>query len=290
LAADDTSIYWTVPMTIEGWGKANIPGSIMKMPIAGGAPTTLFTGAQLPGGLALDSTSVYWTDTFAGTVMKVAKSCGEAVTLASGLGGHMPGELVVDTKSIYWADTAGLPGAVAVNKVSVAGGPVVNLAPFQPNSQEAMAIAIDAANVYWTNFLNDGSGSITSVPLGGGAVTTLVSLVKSWPTGLAVDATGIYFPTFDGTSGAIMTAPLNGGTPTTLASAQNEILGFAVDTANVYWATYAQAGAVMRMPVGGGMPTVLASTSWPSSLVVDSTSVYWATDKGSSVIMRLSPK
>ena len=61
LRIDDLNVYWT----------AN-DGTVQSVPLAGGAVTTIATGLN-PCGLALDSTTVYWTDIGAGTVSKVAK-------------------------------------------------------------------------------------------------------------------------------------------------------------------------------------------------------------------------
>jgi hypothetical protein len=44
----------------------------VKISLSGGAPATLATG-QTPADIATDSTTVYWTDSKAGTVMKLAK-------------------------------------------------------------------------------------------------------------------------------------------------------------------------------------------------------------------------
>jgi hypothetical protein len=44
----------------------------MKVPLGGGTPVTVFSGGA-PCDLAVDATSVYWTDSAAGTVMKAYK-------------------------------------------------------------------------------------------------------------------------------------------------------------------------------------------------------------------------
>ena len=48
-------------------------GVVGDINIGGGSPTTLASGQSYPGGIAVDSTSVYWTTVADGTVMRVAK-------------------------------------------------------------------------------------------------------------------------------------------------------------------------------------------------------------------------
>jgi len=93
----------------------------------GGTPTTLgsrspdcppssMVGAASLTGLAIDATSVYWTDYGCGTVMRAPLDGGEPVTLAStatvdrAIGVSelaQPNDIVVDAKSAYWTDENG---------------------------------------------------------------------------------------------------------------------------------------------------------------------------------------
>ena len=50
----------------------NQGGEVMKVPLGGGTPTTLASGQSTPMGVAVDATSVDWTNTGSGgSVMKV---------------------------------------------------------------------------------------------------------------------------------------------------------------------------------------------------------------------------
>ena len=57
--AFSTSVYWTNQGTFD---KGYADGTVMKVPLAGGPTTTLVSGKGSPSGLAVDATSVYWTN------------------------------------------------------------------------------------------------------------------------------------------------------------------------------------------------------------------------------------
>jgi hypothetical protein len=144
---------------------------------------------------------------------------------------------------------------------------------------------------------------VMKVPLGGGAITTLVS-TGGYSLSIAVDATSVYWTG----NRTVMSVPKGGGSPTTLASKLCFPLGLVVDTTTVYLESGGCADAgrpdltvedVMSIPKGGGtLPTLLSLTA-PNAgpLAVDSTSLYWPdfhcpSHRGlcSGAVMRLTPK
>jgi hypothetical protein len=68
----------------------------------------------------------------------------------------------------------------------------------QPGTAQPNAVAVDANAIYWT----DTSGSVLSMPLAGGAVTTLASS-QTTPWDLVIDGTSVYWTDY-GPSGAVM--------------------------------------------------------------------------------------
>jgi CUB/sushi domain-containing protein len=93
---------------------------------------------------------------------------------------------------------------------------------------------------------------------------------QSTPTGIAVDATTVYWNTFGGTT---MKAPIGGGAATPISTGQTSPWGIAVDGSSIFWtdATY-----VKKAPIGGGSVTTFASgynnAAWVFS---NGTSVFW---------------
>jgi hypothetical protein len=120
-------------------------------PLAGGTPTTLASGGGLYF-LAVDATSVYWTDNLTGTVMSIpidgVPDGGTPTTLASGQ--NQPAGMALDGKSVYWANN----GSGTLMKVPLSGGAVTTLATMQTAAQ---FVAVDATSVYWSNYVGKGN-------------------------------------------------------------------------------------------------------------------------------------
>ena len=250
-----------------------VDSTIMKVSSGGGTPTTLASGQSI-GHIAVDSTSVYWLN--GGAVMKVPTGGGSLTTLASGQ--HYPQCIAVDGMSVYWA-TSDLFGAAyqsgTVMKVSTGGGTPTTLAIGQevPEDMVVDATSVDRAD----------SGLLT-VPTVGGSTVTLVPDVSMGVAqhGIAVDGTSIYWAT---AGGNVMKFAFVGGTPISLVSGATGSI--AVDSTSVYW-TNDVAGTVMKISTSGGTPTTLASGPIGNLIAVDDTSVYFTV--GNSQLMKLTPK
>ena len=314
---------WNCPAGMElGWGCNTLPDLSNGVVI-------LASGQISPYTIALDSTSVYWTNWtyngYEGTVMKVPIGGGNTVTLAAGLGNA--NGIAVDGSGVYFAGAMQDDSGASLFKVGLDGGTARRLAAAFMNDP----FAVGPSGVYGTG--GDGGGlTIVTVPLEGGTAMPLVpssALVQTASSyGIAVDAHNVYW-TFFGDPTTVRKAPLGGGVPVTLATTAGPGYGIAVDATHVYFGTGA---AVMKVPIDGGTLATLADstgqgialddsylyfTDWQSSvkkvsksggavitlaagqtrplgIAVDANSVYWGnsgTDGNSDgSVMRLTPK
>jgi hypothetical protein len=173
IAVDATSVYWTTLTTV------------MKVAIGGGTPETLAeepnpdgtvlnvtefreirsSGRPLPGGpnsIAVDATSVYWTNNATLTVKKVALGGSIPVMLAS----EQPDQcaIAVDAASVYWATNCTVypqfqnPAISRLMKVPIGGGEPTDSCAFAPK-QNLSDFIIDGTSVFyaWSTAFMQGS-------------------------------------------------------------------------------------------------------------------------------------
>jgi hypothetical protein len=157
-------VYWT----------NTVGGQVSRVALAGGKPTVLASGLQRPWGIAVDSTSVYWTtDAQNGLVMQLPLAGGRPKILASGR--RFPHQIVVDRSTVYW--TEGWARG-RVMKLPLGGGTPIVLAAKQDHP---CRLAVDSQWVYWRNQFDD---PVNSVPIGGGEVRALRE-EEPYPTAVA---------------------------------------------------------------------------------------------------------
>jgi hypothetical protein len=100
----------------------------------------------------------------------------------------------------------------AVKQVSLAGGTTITLATnddvtiVNDDPSDPVALAVDATNVYWVNY---GSASVFSVPIGGGTPVMLAQQSATdpylyEPNAIAVDGTSVYVAATGQTTGGIL--------------------------------------------------------------------------------------
>jgi hypothetical protein len=188
LAADSSNLYWTT----QG-------GQVMQCALGGcsGNPTALATVAGLQplgiGALAVDATSVYWSDSGGIEKCSIAGCSGAPTTLVAAQQAY---GLVTDGTNVYWTDYQN--GFVyQCPNTGCAQPTVLASALDHPNN-----LAVDASNVYWAS----GDGTINKCDLAGCAngVVTMAS-GQNGPGRLVLDDTRIYWADYPSlTSGSIM--------------------------------------------------------------------------------------
>lgn len=256
LAVDATNVYWL-----------DAQGNVTKVSKCGGTATTLANaGSALSeslGAFTTDATSAYWV-AGANDLFAVSLSGGTPATLASNMdtlgltvkgadlysvshsfvlsvsvhGGtpselaesstYAPGLPAADDTNVYWVGEG-------VFTAPRAGGTATTLATAR---DVAAGLAIDEANVYWSDS-SDPVSPIMRTPKAGGPSVTLASH-QLGATGFATDGHDVYW-TIDETAGAVVKVAVDGGSVITLASATSPG-AIAVDETGVYWAELQGAG------------------------------------------------
>ncbi|HEX7663634.1 MAG TPA: DUF5050 domain-containing protein [Polyangiaceae bacterium] len=195
------------------------------------------------------------------------------------------GFMTADDTSFYFTASGRRVGGAELDRVSKAGGTATKIADVGASTP---SIDFETNGAYFVQ-----GTSIVSVPLSGGAATTLVPNT----TAPAVFATRgfVYWvdPQTNGGQAAVVSfMPTTGGSIETLnlpagMSAQHGAYAFAAD-AHALFVSVDLAG-VARVPFDGSPSTVL-TTALATTMVVDATTLYFVTSSSDSQTLLSIPK
>ena len=209
LAIDGANAYWTT--------SPNDPaqGTVMRVPLAGGVPTTLASAQYFPQGIALAAGNVYWASRnnksswgFAGQVFS-EPSGGGTPKVIGGYAGD-PYEVATNSTNVFWSawndDWTGSDylHISAVLTAPLGGGTATTVAAMPDDSSRAVgAIAADDASLYYVAGGQTPPYGIVKVPLNGAQPVTMASVA---PTAMVIDATSLYWADSAGSpaSGRVM--------------------------------------------------------------------------------------
>ena len=201
LAVDSKYAYWAA-----GRNRTRCRRLDNESGLASGTdPVSLAKGRVHPIAIALDASNIYWVEQGTsdwgspvsdGNVMKLAFDADASAmqTLASSQ--PSPMAIAVDANNVYYAT------ADTVFKISLPDGKSTQLATGQ---SQPFALVADATDVYWTNVF---SGTLSSVPIAGGAKPVILARAQTYALGFALDNTDVYWVTqTDIGAGGILKTP-----------------------------------------------------------------------------------
>jgi hypothetical protein len=302
IAIDHENLYWAATTAPLGDGGSN-ENMLLRTPLGGGAGSTVASGDFVLA-IELDSANVYWTSESVdglemGSTLQAPLAGGVIVTIESSVG--VREAIAVDSTSVYWTTQDSSGGAVV--RATINGGNIVTLSSQAPPVDEFNTLKVSGQSAFWV--LEDsypGPGAILSVPISGGATTSLFTGITAEGC-VAVDANSIYWigDSMVGTvdMSGMLTVSRSGGAPETTVSGLG--LGgyptsMAIDEQSVYWVDFDSntppTGSLRKISLAGGSVTTLATgLGYAENLRVDATSVYWVGgDSEGNAILRLTPK
>jgi len=273
-----SDVYWSETGTVSGCCLMGGTGVIRRVPLAGGAASTVMTGLDEPGSLGIDGSNLAWTELW--RVARGTTGGANVATVVSGIEGNMA-RITADSTHLYVLDGG------FVKKVPLAGGRLEKLAytgdgRLHDLSATVQDITTDGISVYWTAYGGPSAPVVRKVSVNGGA-TTIIGSEASFVSPqdcywrLAVQGPHVYWSaggSSGGVSCAVKRVGVNGGTVETVID-YPYLAEFAVDDSFVYFADGSSALVIRKVPVTGGTPSLVASNAAGWVMTQYGSRLYW---------------
>jgi hypothetical protein len=285
IAVDDARVYWTTRGLAPSGpqGPLAVVRSCVKADCAATVVTYAATRGPIVRAIAVRGSEIFWSESMTNSAIRacpVAGCAGAPRTVAADVS---PSDLLADDSYVYWMSIDST--IQRCRRAGCDGSPEL----VTPIGVVQSKLAEHASELYWFEGPPGPAAArrIMTVPKDGSAPARVVVDGLHMATGLAVDATNLYWLEVD-ERGAVKTCPRTGcvGEPTVLASEQTFPQWLAVDAKNAYWFNFDEtwwpgkdaAGRLVRCPLTGcGKEPLIIATNQVSarSVALDPTHVYW---------------
>jgi hypothetical protein len=165
IAVDANNIYWATCGNLPIYTNNDVnDGTIMSMPIGGGAAQIIANTQAYPQGIAVDANNVYWT-VGDGVGATCTPSCVTPSIMFSPIGASTPtklvetsamNELVVSDGFLYWMSLESDGSSADIMRVSVGGGTPEIVVHASEGVDYNVKFAVDATRIYWAGAMRPG--------------------------------------------------------------------------------------------------------------------------------------
>jgi hypothetical protein len=277
IVVDDTYAYVTV-FGKDGFNTMLSPGSIVRVPLDGGAPEVLATGLEEPAFVLIQDGRLVWTARRG--IGSSLLDGGSPTTLSNDAGTYF-GIARADQTSVFaitvanppctltqWAPT---PGAVVSTRRPVPCGRV---------------LVREDAHLLWTN-ITPMPGGLSDLSLPGSTPMPLVVDSGVLPWGMATDNSHLYYtehlPNPPNQAGTLHRTLKDGGADETLATGLSSPRVVLADTTSLYVSEFTPQGHVLRFALDGGAAAKIGTGDSPNGMALGGDFLYWVNFNGGDV-------
>ncbi|MFT3769348.1 MAG: hypothetical protein QM820_28250 [Minicystis sp.] len=273
LTMDDTTLYWTSKGKILAVDKGAAPMSAPSL-------STPDLGADA---IAVDATNVYWSVFLAGSMTAVNRAPkANPTTLTPVAPAELQPASLVLGANLYWSEY-NTGGAIRTASTTATSG----MDLVRPEDR-VLSLTPVGPDLYWTyRGLDDAHGGVKRWIQGS---VTEIAKDEHAPSGLAVDATDVYWVDYDG---IVRKAPREPATPLDTPTSLSPFEGtlfyaeIAVDNVDVYWTGI---HTVWRVPKdGSASPVDFGGASWAAvpAMKMSGRVLYWTTGTDAKLMRKV---